>query len=551
MKKLTIITTILIVILGTSSCGNTDTKQMKSSLIENPLETENLTDPIEIQLEETITSEENLVRGELISMLNTTFDIYTTTGDKFSDSSLDNLYYYEMMAAKTEGYLESYEDGSGKPDNKITRNEAAVLIDNLIPTIPQTEIILFQDENTKDWPLSSINLMIDLGIINTINGYFKGEDYLTKSDADSAIQTIIDLGLHQKRIDEIIQFTSFDGYELTGRLSVPIASEKIDKLVIFVSGTGPNTYNMKRENGDFRFNYVDFFVDAAIDENMAYFSYNHRGVSTSEDAPFYQIDEDYYKTYTPTNTAQDLVSMIETLRKNPLLDEAKIYLLGWSEGAVIAPLAVSEYGLKVDGLLLAGYPNENMRETLEWQLGGAQTFFLYNLYFKHANEENITKEEYNLDPNAVIETVFGGATFEDTDLDKDNLITSNDFKLMQEPLLTGLLQAIEENDDEWISENFMKLTPQWFKDHFNIGKTEDILVNLTIPIHIFHGNNDLNCPVSGVIDVENRFHQLKKENLTIHIYDNHDHDLNFMQWLTTGEMSEGIRGIYEILTSLP
>ncbi len=37
---------------------------------------------------------------------------------------------------------------------------------------------------------------------------------------------------------------------------------------------------------------------------------------------------------------------------------------------------------------------------------------------------------------------------------------------------------------------------------------------------------DANCPVQGVYDVEARFGELGKDNLTVNIYEGYDHGLN-------------------------
>ncbi len=486
-------------------------------------------------------SESNISRSGFIKMINETFHIYTVLGteEAFSDIDLETEDYFELMAARRNGYIAGYTDGSVRANNIITRTEAALALDNLMELPQPMDGPVFTDQQgLPSWAVGSIQRVVARGILSADeNGNFNGSEPLSRADLNNAVAAIKSLGL-QEREDEIKTIKSFDGFEVTGRLSVPAGEEKIDRLVIFVHGTGPNTYEMRRQNNisGIRFKYLDIYADNFISDGTAFFTYNTRGISLGDEEPHYaDIDENVYKQYTPRNIAQDIKYMIEQLKQDSRLSNADIILLGVSEGTIIAPLAVSEYGAEADALLLMGYCNDNMRDVLEYQLGGGMSFFNYTLLFNVAGAEEITKEQYETDPNEIIDSLLGGAAFKDIDLDGDGLITVEDFTIMMTPVRDGLFEAIENNDDKWIAENMSTIMPplmtDWFKAHFELPKTEDIMTKVDIPMYIFQGTYDANCPVQGTYDVQNRFKELEKDNLTVHIYDGYDHDLNFTQLL--------------------
>lgn len=486
-------------------------------------------------------SESNISRGSFIEMINETFHIHTVLGTEeiFWDIDSETEDYYELIAAKRDGYITGYTDGSVRPNNIITRAEAAIALDNLMELPKTMDSPVFTDQQKlPTWALGSIQKVVAHGILSVdVNGNFNGGEPLSKADLDNAIDKIKSLGL-QGREDEIKSIKSFDGFEVTGRLSVPAGEEKIDRLVIFVHGTGPNTYEIRRQNNvsGIRFKYLDVYADRFTSDGTAFFTYNTRGISLGNIEPYYaDIDANGYKQYTPQNIARDIKYMIEQLKQDPRLSEADVILLGASEGTIIAPLAVTEYGAEVDALLLLGYCNDNMRDVLEYQLGGEMSFFNYTLLFNVVGAEGITKEQYETDPNVIIDSLLSGATFEDIDLDGDGLIDVEDFTIMMAPAKDGLFEAIENDDDQWIAENMSTIMPplmtDWFKAHFELPKTEDIMTKVDIPMYIFQGTYDANCPVQGTYDVQKRFEELKKDNLTVHIYDGYDHDLNFTQFL--------------------
>lgn len=485
--------------------------------------------------------ESTVSRGSFIKTINETFHIYTVLGtdEAFSDIDLETQDYFDIMAAKTNGYISGYPDGAVYAQRYITRLEAAVALDKLMELPQPMDGPIFADvQEQPEWAMGSIQRVVARGIFSVDeNGSFNGGEPLSEEDLDNAVGVIKSLGL-QCREDEIVKVKSFDGFEVTGRLSVPAGEENIQKLVIFVHGTGPNTYEMRRQvhMAGVRFKYLDVYADNFVKNGTAFFTYNTRGVSLGEKEPDYaDIDKDTYKQYTPQNIAHDMKYVIEQLKQDSRLSNAEVILLGASEGTITAPLAVLEYGAEADALMLMGYCNENMREVLEYQLGGGMSFFNYTVFFNVVGSEGITKEQYEADPNEVVEALFASTPFEDIDLDGDGLITEADLSVMVAPIRDGLFEAVEKGDDDWIEENMSAIMPplmtDWFTAHFELPKTEDIMAKVDIPIYIFQGTYDANCPVQGTYDVQSRFEELGKTNLTVNIYEGYNHDLNFSQFI--------------------
>ena len=67
-------------------------------------------------------------RAEFMTMVNNAFE-YTEKADiDFIDVDSDDWFYPEVQKAVKSGYLLGYEDNTARPDNKITRQEAALII---------------------------------------------------------------------------------------------------------------------------------------------------------------------------------------------------------------------------------------------------------------------------------------------------------------------------------------------------------------------------------------------------------------------------------------
>lgn len=350
---------------------------------------------------------------------------------------------------------------------------------------------------------------------------------------------------------EIFEVSSFDKYKLKIKIDYPQAAE-VDKVVLFVPGSGPNTYDNHRKSGELEFNYYDLFAQELINRNIAFCRYNTRGVEIGTNPPDYtEINNDDYQTYLPYNSVKDVEYIVKYLKSLPRLENARIILLGWSEGTVIAPLVALNNNVKIDSLLLAGYCNDNMKDILEWQLSGGSSMVNMCKMFDYDKKGYITKDDYETDKYNVIQEVFQNASFDEFDIDKNSKIDELDFEIILREQRENIFSAINRNDDNWFIDNYpVRLTTAWFHEHFNLSPNSEVLPKLNLPIHIFHGTCDANVPVKGVESIENKFKELEKNNLTTHIFEDHDHDLNYLLYPSNGTISEGLNSIFNTCSDL-
>lgn len=352
-----------------------------------------------------------------------------------------------------------------------------------------------------------------------------------------------------KRTTEILRVLSKDGITLEGKLDLP-QGQQADKLVIFVNGSGPNTYDNRRDKGDgTQFLFYDLFAQEFCKRGAAFFRYSTRGCFPSEEAPFYcRIDETAYQTYCPNTSVLDLEQWGNFLLEDKRLKGAKIYLLGWSEGTMIAPLVAIRGNLKVSALLLAGYANDKMEEVLDWQQSGESDLVFYRQYFDYDGDGKISREEYEQDRFG-LRSFLGNPRFEDLDKNSDGFLDVSDFADLNRDTKQAVFSAIERGDDDWLRENYpVRLTTNWFYGHRKLAPNRETLLSVEQPIHIFHGEFDANVPVSGARAICEAFEAAGKKNLTLHIYPSAAHTLNYEKFLYTGEPSRELSDIFNAVT---
>ncbi len=355
-------------------------------------------------------------------------------------------------------------------------------------------------------------------------------------------------GEEQMRKTEILEITAADGYVLTGKLDLP--EGEVQKLVVFVNGSGPNTYDNTRQLDEQTvFNYFDLFAGQLTSRGTAFFRWSTRGCSPGGEAPLYtQIDEAAYQTYVPENSIADVECVVRALQADARLQNCPVVLLGWSEGTMIAPHVAARGNVRVDELVLCGYVNGTMAETLEWQQTGGSSMVFYREYFDADKDGRVSQAEFEADPYA-LRSALGNPAFADVDIDGDGFLTAADFKAMLADGYQALQSAIARGDDGWLRENYaVRLTGAWFDGHARLTPNREVLPTLDLPIHILHGESDANAPVEGVYEIQAAFAALQKDNLDARVYPGHDHDLNYAQFLYTGELSEGFADLFELLS---
>lgn len=156
-------------------------------------------------------------RAEFISMLNRALGNTSTGAMSFDDVSGSAWYYYDVAKAVTAGYVDGFSDGTFRPGDFISRQEAAVMLSRLMPTYGYDKSLSrFSDyRSVADWATAA---MAKMSGKNYISGYTDGKihplESLTRAQAAKIISDIVD----KESIVASDPMVKKDGTELSGKI---------------------------------------------------------------------------------------------------------------------------------------------------------------------------------------------------------------------------------------------------------------------------------------------------------------------------------------------
>ena len=144
----------------------------------------------------TFLPDNSITRAEFLTLVNKIFKFENKTNINFIDVRPDYWAYSEIQKGISAGYVSGDKNGTFRPDDFITRQEAAVIINKLLDNTEITE----NKPNFKDaydideWAKNSVDIVYEHGILSGFpNGTYRPKKYMTRAEAVSALKRLTEL----------------------------------------------------------------------------------------------------------------------------------------------------------------------------------------------------------------------------------------------------------------------------------------------------------------------------------------------------------------------
>ncbi len=158
-----------------------------------------------------------VTRAEFATMVNKALGNTGTESLTFSDVSYGEWYYNDVAKAVAAAYTAGYDDNTFRPNNPITRQEAAVMISRIVPTYGEdANLKTYSDYGSiADWAYDAVEKVNGKGYIGAYNdGKIHPADQLTRAQTAKIICDIID----HETIVTSSPVIDDDGTKLSGKI---------------------------------------------------------------------------------------------------------------------------------------------------------------------------------------------------------------------------------------------------------------------------------------------------------------------------------------------
>jgi uncharacterized protein len=347
-----------------------------------------------------------------------------------------------------------------------------------------------------------------------------------------------------------IPFTSHDGYEMFGKLTLPITAAP-HAVVVHVQTAEAATVDTKRPGlRGGTFNFLDLYREKLAEVNVAFFSYEGRGVRMGEQPPLYErIDWDIFNTSTLENKVRDILTAVHIVQKQPGVDASQIFLMGTSEGTLLAAEAASRAPKEIKGLILTALVSTTMRDVFKFTITDG-AFLVYLGLFDMDKDGKVSKKEFEADPRKFRETSLKNISFEFFDRDGDGFFTIDEMRMRGKSVADAADAGNADVLNGWLKvAATVKIPKDWVKDHLAHPPMWTFLSRLEMPIGIFHGNVDIWTSVEGVRKLEEQANKAGKSNLKFHYFEGVGHSLGIEGYFATGVLPAGYKSIFAYIDS--
>lgn len=140
--------------------------------------------------------DKSVTRAEFVYMINNAFDLnidYDATG--FKDVTYNTWFYKAVSTAVTAAYASGFSDNTFRPNTPITRQEAAVMLSNILPNYKgKANLKSYRDNRLiATWATEALEKMISRQYIGPYNdGMLHPTDPLTRAQAAKILSDILD-----------------------------------------------------------------------------------------------------------------------------------------------------------------------------------------------------------------------------------------------------------------------------------------------------------------------------------------------------------------------
>lgn len=187
-------------------------------------------------------------RAEFVHLLNSIISMEQGEFSNFDDVSTNDWFYNDIAKAVSNHIISGFEDNTFRPNEMITRAQAALIISNALHlTTTTNEIMLTDDNDIPEWSKSAVYAMLNAGYLSGYeDGSFGANKSMTRAEAVSMLDRIdksIKSSENTNKIENNNTNTNVAYIDATQDYSE--TKEKESAKMVWENGGGSSSYTSK------------------------------------------------------------------------------------------------------------------------------------------------------------------------------------------------------------------------------------------------------------------------------------------------------------------
>ncbi len=138
--------------------------------------------------------EAKITRAEFVTIINRALNLSKEGKVAFEDVNESDWYYKQIAIASEKAYINGYPDGSFKPEKSITREEAVTVLVNAFDLkVTEEQPQDFKDQaKIQDYAVDAVKIVTSLGYVKGYpNGEFKPQNAISRAEAAKIMYSVI------------------------------------------------------------------------------------------------------------------------------------------------------------------------------------------------------------------------------------------------------------------------------------------------------------------------------------------------------------------------
>lgn len=192
-----------------------------------------------------------ITRAEFVSIVNGVLNLEGEKEVRFKDVSKKDWFYQDIAIAVSNKYLAGFSDNTIRPNNLITKKEAAAILSRFITnSYVENKLEMVDRKSIPDWCLNSISMVVNNEIMELEDNYFNPNKMISKGQVLSWLNSL------SKKMEEGIYVSHSETFDFedenfrrinVAASNVKIKNGKIECLIINKNLTNISVENMTVE----------------------------------------------------------------------------------------------------------------------------------------------------------------------------------------------------------------------------------------------------------------------------------------------------------------